>query len=249
MAFEPFQFGKNTTSAEPEEHVDDLELPPDVEVNYDEMAKVISDIDTTKNNEMPLSERDETVGPTPTTPRPMLPPSKDSEAPMVYSYPTELKRPEDRGQETSDDPDDDVMSMNTDINRHERTLSLVSTQIAEMSKKVNLLPDLDSKLRALSTRNNELESKFTKVSQDMENLRKSFNMYQSSTANKIADVERRAAEKQLSVSAVASDDIIPPSEVHETRQSVPSTNRQPETLSASAVAPVPAKKKAVVHDW
>lgn len=215
-------------------------------MNYEEMAKHIKEIDTSKKDDKPGHEE---ILPTPTTPRPPMPPSQDSKAPMV-SYPTELKRPSDAGQETSDDPDDDVMSMNTDINRHERSLSAISTQLADMNRKVDLLPDLDSKMRALSTRNIEMETRFARLSQDMENLKRSFNMYQSSTANKIADVERRGAEKQLSLNAVASDDIVPPTEVHESRPSADvSTNRQPETLAQSAVQPKPMKKRAIINDW
>lgn len=247
MPFQPFNTGSEDPTEYQDERIDDMELPPNTEMNFDEMVHTIKTIDTKPEKEHEQEHDD--VGPTPTTPRPNMPPSRDSEAPLLDKYPAELKAPDSAGQETSDDPDDDVMSMNTDINRHERSLSVISTQISEMSKKVNLLPDLDSKLRALSTRNNELESRFTQVSQDMDNLRKSFNMYQSSTANKIADVERRAAEKQLSTSAVASDDIIPPAEIHVTRDHVPGTNRQSETVPKSAVEAKPVKRRAVVHDW
>lgn len=257
MNFEPFNTSSETRDEASGEVKDDLEIPPGVEVDYDKMASTIRDmghdkVSTQREESAPVvPPADDHTLPTPTTPRPQMPPAQDSQTPLVTNYPTELRRPKHYEQETSDDPEDDVMSINTDINRHDRSLSRISNQLDDMTKKVNLLPDLDMKIRTLSTRNNELESKITQVSHDMENLRKSFNMYQSSTANKIADVERRAAEKQLSTTATPSDDVIPPSEVNESRQTPVDTmtNRQPETLSQAPLAPVQKKKKAVIPDW
>lgn len=246
MAYNPFDMGNAQDSgAMDKTPMDDLEIPEGEDLDFEQMSRTIRDIDTTQA----ISSSD-TAEPTPNTPRPNLPPSQDSQAPFIPVSPEITRRNQAPHEvETSDDPDDDVMSMNTDINRHERTLSTISQQIREIMKKIDMIPDVDNKIRSLSKSNAEMESRFTKVSQEMENLRKSFNMYQSSTANKIADVERRAAEHQLVSDPVADPGIIPPAEIHLVRDPAPDMNRQSDTIGRSAVEPVMRKKKAVVADW
>jgi len=252
MAYNPFDTAREPEQEERVDHaVDDLEMPEGAELDFTAMTQTIDKIAKGVDEDVEVKEPEaEGTGPTPTTPRPRMPPSKDSEAPLVpghFSLESSGKNSGDH--ETDDDPDDDVLSMNTDINRHERTLSVISRQISEISNKVNMIPDLDSKVRSLTKMNSEMETRCKVLSQEIENMRKSMNMYQSSTANKIADVERRAAEKQLSVSAIKDDTLIPPSEIHSVRDERITTNRAAETIPAIAVSAKPAKKRAVIADW
>jgi len=250
MAYNPFDTETNDESVEHvEDPIDDLELPEGEELDFGKMINTIKKVD---EGIMPKEQEhgNEEVGPTPTTPRPNLPPSKDSKAQLVpNSFSLDGRGSSPRGQETDDDPDDDVLSMNTDINRHERSLSTITAQISDIAQKVNMLPDLDSRMRSLVKSNAEMETRCKTLSQEIENLRKSMNMYQSSTANKIADVERRAAEKQLSTTAVPDTTLVPPAEIHSVRDPDVTVNRPGETIPAIAVASAPVKKRAVISDW
>jgi len=243
MSYNPFarEPQQDDRSQQPEVE-DDLEIPPGEDLDYDKMQQTIRNIEVNPDSSQ---QQEDVPGPTPTTPRPTMPPSQDSKA----AFGTHPYQGAQISQETSDDPDDDVMSMNTDINRHERTLSMISNQIREISNKVDMIPDMDAKIRALSKSNVEMESRFARVSQELEQVRKSFTMYQSSTANKIADVERRAAEKQLIHDPVPDASIIPPSEINVVRDAAPSMGRQSETIGHIATSAQPAKKKANIPDW
>jgi hypothetical protein len=248
MAYNPFESNsKAETSDESRAPLDDLEIPEGEDLNFDEMTATIDTINTTVSQDVNSSD---TAGPTPLTPRPVMPPSQDSQAPFIPISPvvTRSTAPH-QSHETSDDPNDDVMSMNTDINRHDRALTQITQQMREISNKIDMIPDIDSKIRMLSKSNAEMESRFARISQELENMRKSFNMYQSSTANKIADVERRAAEHQLTTQPTLDSGLIPPAEIHSVRDQVPDMGRQSDTVNRSAVEVPPKKKKAVVADW
>lgn len=243
MAYNPFASDEQPVSRSQQPEVeDDLELPPGEDLDFDKMTKTIQEIEVSSE---PAVSQDDVPGPTPTTPRPSMPPAQDSKA----LFDTNTYRDQHPSQETSDDPDDDVMSMNTDINRHERTLSMISNQIRDINNKVDMIPDMDAKIRALAKSNTEMETRFSRVSHELDQLRKSFTMYQSSTANKIADVERRAAEKQLVHDPMPDTSIVPPSEINAVRDAVPNMNRQSETIGHIAVSTQPVKKKANIPDW
>lgn len=226
--------------------VDDLEMPEDAELDFSKMAQTIQAID---NGEEESAAANEDPGPTPTTPRPTLPPAEDSQLPLGVD--STDRRESTVTRETEDDPDEDVMSLNTDINRHERSIDSLSTSIREIMKRLDLLPDLDAKIRSLSKSNDEMNTRFESAKQEIQNLRQSFNLYQSSTANKIAEVERKGAEKQLNTEVKADTSLIPPSEVHMSRSPAPTMemNRQSDTIPHIAVDPKPVKKRAVIDDW
>jgi len=173
----------------------------------------------------------------PTTPRPGLGISTGSSNVNNSNHSTPT--------EENDDIGHDVLSVTSDLNRQSQELESLRTAIREINNKLNVLPGLDIGFRKLQTTTDELARKIEHTSSGLTNLQKSFNLHQSAIANKIADVERRAATKQLTLDPKPLEmEEIPPDMVSVSRPftSVGSTEPNPSP-------PIVKKKKADMSGW
>lgn len=224
------------THNEQPETTDDLELPEGAVVPSPDVLKEA------------ISRADQELT-TPIAKRPTAA-AMDSSANIMKTVTRESGDSPDTQLETQDDPNDDVLSMATDVNRHSRVLTDMRSAMEKMARQLNIIPEIDARIRTLTTKNDELESTIKRLTTDLSQVKQSFNMYQSSTANKIADVERRAAEHQLRIDVPAStDDVIPPLELNVERDQVTSMNRQSDTLPSQPITVEKKKKVANLSDF
>lgn len=230
---------------------------PEPETN--DHSQVTGDVSTELSDDLPLPDGEDVPHPatlkhaidqadlelaTPTATRPSLA-AIDSSANIMGAPVQNSKDSKDSNEETMDDPNEDVMSLATDVNQHARALDDIRGAIAKMSRQLEIIPALDARIRTLTSENDELKSTIKRLSSDMTQIKQSFNLYQSSTANKIADVERRAAEKQLRLDVpVETEAVIPPSELSVSRDT-PSSSSQQGGIPLSPPAAVEKKKKKV----
>jgi len=153
--------------------------------------------------------------------------------------------------DVTDDQDideDEALSVNTDINRHQREIESIGSALSAINRKIDVLPDLDARMRKMALEFDEIQGKIAALQGDLTNTKRSFNLYQSNTANKIVDVERRALEKQLRADAKADTSLVPP-DVVTAAGSDTGMNRQVDTAAQSALAPQVKPKSADMSDW
>lgn len=149
--------------------------------------------------------------------------------------------PEDPGTDGAHDATEDVLSIATDVNRHDADIEHLTSRVRSLESQLEAIPALDIRLRKIEESASESISRLNSISSVLTDLRASFNTYQSNTANKIADVERRAAQKQLRTNPpVPSSAVVPPSEVSISRTGVPDPEQTP-----TAVKP----RVADLSDW
>lgn len=231
----------------PEEVIDTMEIPPGEDLNFDAAAETIQKLNAS-GQDAPAE--------TPTTPRPGIGQHMASSDNLVASDEADEGSYEDADsgtprEETQNDPDEDIMSLNTDINQHRREIDSLRAEMRAIAKQLQIIPDLDSKLRRLLSSNDENLAHIAELKGDMANVKQSFNRYQTATSNKIADVERRGFLKQLSADPKPEESVIPPEHVSMIRDPVVPMGRQVDTIPAAAVSGKEQKKLsvAVVPDW
>jgi len=231
----------------PEETIDNLEIPPGEDIDFEAAAETIQKLNTS-GPDAPAE--------TPTTPRPGAGQRMASSDNLTTSDEADAGSYEDADEgtpreETQNDPDEDIMSLNTDINQHRREIDSLRAEMRAIAKQLQIIPDLDSKLRRLLATNDENLAHIAELKGDMANVKQSFNRYQTATSNKIADVERRGFLKQLAADPKPEESVIPPEHVSMIRDPVVPMNRQVDTIPSAAVSGKQQKKLtvAVVPDW
>jgi len=143
----------------------------------------------------------------------------------------------------------DVLSAASEVSGHRKQLRRLTTQLAQLDAKVDNMVSMDSKIRKLESTLSEHTTRLDSISTSFSNLSKSFTMYQTNMASKIADVERRHATKQLSVDAPTTDNfVVPPSDIDIVRDTVTLPVTGP-ALPSSIAAPKIQKKRADLSGW
>jgi len=143
---------------------------------------------------------------------------------------------------------EDLVSVETDVNRHNDEIAELGSRMSQIEKRLLVVTSLDDRLRRLESLLDNVLTKEKETSLSQADLIKSFNIYQTNTARAIADVERRAATKQLRPEPIIeSEKIIPPPEVSASRVAAyPDSGTTPtQATIASSASP----KIADLSDW
>lgn len=136
------------------------------------------------------------------------------------------------------DADFDVLSTQNDVDEQRDALDRLSLDVRMISAKVDKQADMDLTIRTLMAKIDELSTAVATIRDTQKVMRADMTQYQTITAQSIADVERRAATKQLStnakpIAAISS----PPSEVTVSRPQT-TTDVQGEMVAPVQEAPV-----------
>lgn len=155
---------------------------------------------------------------------------------------TEQGNPSYNRSSSPNDLGDDLLSVNTDINRHEEELQVVQKRITDIAKKIEVVPKLDDRIRKSETTLDDVLAQLKAISIAQKELAKSFNVYQTNTASAIASVERKAKERQLTTAPpVDIESMIPPEEIVMTRPEQDYTPDLPHPASEKAKGKLPVK--------
>lgn len=133
---------------------------------------------------------------------------------------------------------DEFLSVTSEVNEHSSRIVELSTQIREIDLKVQQVTKLDGEVRSMTQTVSEVKLSVSDLVKSVSELRKGMTQFQTHVASKIADVERRAATKQLSTEAVADPGaLIPPSEIVASRGGESSsTGAMPVTPAGPSIA-------------
>jgi hypothetical protein len=150
-------------------------------------------------------------------------------------------------QESPHDLGEDLLSVETDVNRHNEDIGELQRKVGQIGERVNVMVHLDDRLRKLEIALESLTGKLVGVAERQTELHKSFATYQSNTSRAIAAVERRAAEKQLRMNPkIETDSLVPPAEIEMSRSAA--TGEYVETPD-TAKPSKSSSKVANLDDW
>lgn len=193
---------------EEEGDVDDLELPPDVDVpSVTDLLRVATDVDSK------IKDLEET----PIAPR---------------RFSDETKR------NSAIDIPFDVLSTNNDVTEHSEQIEILNQKVNQFESRFNRIADTDLLIRNLVTKLDELTTTVHAQQTTITSLRADMTQFQTIISQTIQDVERRAATKQLSMEPkVPVLSIPPPDSVTVQRSSGPMSNAIPASTPAMKPRP------------
>lgn len=223
-------FADVTKDAQKSEHkilnseMDDLEIPEGIEFpSTDSLLKLTTTLDT--------KARD--IDATPVASQNPHPSHSFESEEESRSVSPDIPEEKDLGHE--------FLSVTSDVNAHSDQIHELSSQMRAQDAKISQVVELDSLVRKLKSEIADMMSDIKELKSVTIELRKSFTQYQTITAQKIADVERRAVTKQLISSAVADvESLVPPAEVSvERTESRVSESQTPGSSSVIATKNTP----------
>lgn len=144
------------------------------------------------------------------------------------------------------DVGEDLLSVTSDVNQQGVEISALKAKVSEMGKWIPMITELDATIRTSSAKQKEdvesLKAEIKQLSMIIRDLRQGFSMYQTATAARISDVERKLLTGQgPSPPVEVREEIVPPDTV--------TMVRDPEMGATTDIPPVPKPKIAILNDF
>lgn len=144
----------------------------------------------------------------------------DEKVKELESAPLAPVVPDTPDTERAKEPSEDLISVTEDVNAHGLLIEDLASKFRAHESKIAQLVTVDSGLRKVETEVKEMRRDMRDLKETVKQLRESMTHFQTATGQKIADVERRAATSQLSVTASPDASLsVPPQEVFASRLS------------------------------